>query len=122
MSTVTSSLFHGRALASDAVPSRDQRNQQLPEILSCDRVDAGGGFIQQQDSRTRNERGCQPQLLSHTPGKLSRPPILEGSQTDKIEDLHAAWQPFACTHAADLREEPDILQDRQFLIQREALR
>ena len=101
---------------------RDQADDQLPEILAGQRVDAGGGFIQQQDARASDQGRGQPQFLLHAARKLPGEAIFEGRQPDKLEDFHAAWIPLAGGQAAHLGEEADILQHGQVFIQRKTLR
>src|SRR5258706_16123245 len=74
--------------------SRDKSYYQLPEILACDRINTGGGFIEQQQARTCDERTRQPKFLFHTAGELACAAVFEFIQPHEFKDLHGTWQPF----------------------------
>ena len=50
-----------------------QADDQLPEVLARDRVDAGGRLVEQQQARAMDQRAGQPQLLFHARPKAGRP-------------------------------------------------
>jgi hypothetical protein len=100
----------------------DQADDQLPEGLARARIHAGGRLIQQEDPRAVDQRGRQSEFLFHPARELPGGAAGEFPQADEIQDFPAARQPAVSRKPAHFGEEAEVLEDRQFLVQRESLR
>jgi len=87
----------------------DQRDQELPEVLPRDRSTPWWAHPAAALGGRATSADASPSFC-RMPRRGARPPILEGRQPNEIKDLHAARQPFAGTHAPDLRKEADVLE------------
>ena len=86
---------------------------QFPELAARQRVDAGGGLVEDQQVRIVDERAAQPQLLLHAAGELSGRAVGEGGKARGLEQLADAALALGPGMAEEAAEELDVLEDRQ---------
>ena len=104
----------------DRQPTRQEFRQQLPELPARHRVDAGCRLIEDQDCRLVHEGAGERQLLLHAPRQPVRAAGTERRQLRHVEQPVARG--LIPTHTVNLREEGDVLVDRQIAVEREPLR
>ncbi len=71
---------HLRALATDAL-------DQLPELRARQRVDAGGGLVEDQQVGVVDQRAAEAELLLHAAGELARRALDEGREAGAAGQL-----------------------------------
>ena len=115
-------LVHiGRADQHGDLLLAQQRDDEPPEVLPGDRVDARGRLVQEQDARPVDQCQGQPQLLLHPAGELAGPPIAELLPGPQIPESPGCAASIAGWQAAHLGEELEVLQHGQVFVEREAL-
>ena len=90
-------------------PSADQVREQAPELAAGDRVDAGGGLVEEQDLGRVHQAARQRQLLLHAAGEAVRLPVAELGEAHPLEQQLAAGAPVL--DAAQQGEELHVLVD-----------
>src|SRR5262249_44637983 len=58
-----------------------------PELSARERVDAGGGLIEDEQVRIVDQRAAQAELLLHAAGELASRPVLERIEARRLEQL-----------------------------------
>ncbi len=104
---------HGHALGGQLV-------DLAPELAPRLGVDAGGGLVEQQQLRLGEDAGAQRQTLLPAARQLARQLPLAPRQPEPLDG--GARLPARVGHAVDAGHELEVLQDRQVLVQAEALR
>ena len=94
--------------------------QDQPEVAPRYRVDAGGGFVEDDQFRLVNQRAGERQFLFHAAGQMfHRPPAELGETGDREQPLLAFGQ-RGCRNQPQLGEEIDVFLDREFGVQVQA--
>ena len=101
---------HLRLTLADAV-------DQIPKLRPREGIDAGGGFIEDQQLRVVNERAAQAELLLHPPGELSCRAVAKRRQAGTLEQLIDADVAFGFIMAEQTGEEIDVFIDRQGMVE-----
>ncbi len=67
--------------------SRADAIDQLPELSPRQRIDTGGGFIENEKIRIVNERAAEAELLPHAARQFLRRPVGEGREPGAVQKL-----------------------------------
>jgi hypothetical protein len=108
-------LFHigGRHQHAHVRQIRPDARDQLPELAPRQRIDAGGGFVQDQQVRVVDERAAQAELLLHAAGQLAGRPVQKREQAGGARQHFDAPCPLVAVVAEQAGEEVEVLGDRQ---------
>ncbi len=90
---------------------------QRPELAARQRVDAGGGLIEDQQVRVVHQRAAQAHLLLHAAGQLARRPVREGPEAGGVEQLLHAHRTLGARQPEQLRHEVDVVGHAQLEVQ-----
>ena len=101
---------HAGALAADG---RDQ----IPEALAGERVDAGGGLVQDQQVRVVDQGAAQAQLLLHAPGELAGGAVAEFQQAGGLQQAINLLPTGRAAKAEEVGEEGEVLVHRQAVVE-----
>ncbi|MEA3219506.1 MAG: hypothetical protein OZX49_00596 [Immundisolibacter sp.] len=94
------------AVAADA-------GDQVPELAPRQRIDAGGGLVQDQQVRVVDQRAAQAELLLHAAGQLAGRPVQKWEQPGGARERLDPPCPLAAVVAEQAGEELEVLGDRQ---------
>ena len=83
---------------------------EFPEFTSRQRIDASGGFVQDQDIGIMNQRATQAELLLHASRELSCRPMGEGVQTGPLQEVSNPPLAFASAVAEQSTKKVDVLE------------
>jgi len=83
---------------------------QLPELAARQWVDAGGGFVEDQQVRVVDQRAAQPQLLLHAARQLAGRALGEGRQTGAVGQIGDALAALFGILAEQAAEEIQVLE------------
>ncbi|MCY1417919.1 hypothetical protein D9M71_334650 [compost metagenome] len=97
---------HARMAGADAF-------DQLPELAARQRIDAGGGLVEDQQVGIVDQRAAQPELLLHAAGQLARRPLGEGREAGAVQQVGDAPLALGLLVAEQAAEEVDVLEHRQ---------
>ncbi len=96
-------------------------DEERPEIVACDRVDAGRGLVQDQEFRLVQDRDRQRQALLHAErqgvGELVRGLV----QVEALDDVGDAGSTFFGRQPEQAGVQLQVLPDGQLLVEREGL-
>src|SRR5579872_5234219 len=96
--------------------------EQIPQVAARDRIDAGGGFVQEENARFVQQRGrqCQPLLPTARErfGELAR----EWRQSGQRDDVCDAARSALARELIGASVELQVLEDAEIAVQRERLR
>ena len=101
--------------------ARGKFEQQVPQVTASDRIDAGGGFVEEDHVGFVDQRTCQGQPL--LPSARKRPRQLVNSTADPGKLLHvlrSLSEPFA-RQSVDPSVEFEVFADAEVGIQAELL-
>jgi hypothetical protein len=98
-----------------------QVRQRVPELAPRHRVDAGGGFVEQQHARLRNERAGKRQLLLHAAAQPSCQAIGEPVHVEHAEIAHRPAIDLGARRLSQIADISDVLEDRQVRVEAERL-
>ncbi len=96
--------------------------ERIPELAAGYRVDAGGGFVEQQHFGFRHQRTGQREFLFHAAAEASGKAIGEAIHVEHAQIVHAALADLLRRDQAQVADIADILVDREVGIQTVALR
>jgi len=94
---------HRGTITADAI-------DQGPELLSRERIDAGGRLVEDQEVGIVHQRRAQPNLLLHSPRELPGGAIRESRQSRGGEQVGDPGHPFAVPLAEEAGEKVDVLE------------
>ncbi len=95
--------------------------QDAPEIPAAHWIDAGCGFVQQ-DQPWLGDQSCgQCKLLLHTAGESLRSAVDEGLQAGEGEEPPEAFRAHFCRNLVEVGVEFKVLQHSQISVQAELL-
>ena len=97
--------------------ARAQPVDQIPELAPRQRIDPGGGLIQDQEVRIVDQRAAQAELLLHAAGELFRRPVGEVGQRRRLHQLGDAPVALGSGLAEQTGEERDVLTHAQIRIE-----
>ena len=86
---------------------------QLPELRPRQRVDAGGGFVEDQQIGVVDQRAAEAELLLHATGQLARRALDEGCQPCAAGQLGDAPVALVGSPAEQPAKEFEVLEHRQ---------
>jgi hypothetical protein len=107
---------HGRLLLAHEL------EDDLPQFVPRQRVDAGRRFVEQKKIGRAHERAGKPQLLLHAAGKIAREPLREGPQSRHLHEAGIALRAVAFADTVQIGIEVEILLHGQVFVEAEALR
>jgi hypothetical protein len=84
---------------------------QVPELAARERVDTGGGVVQDQEVGIMNQCAAKAQLLLHSAGELAGWPVRERSKPSALEELVDPLFARAPVVAEETAEEIDIFEN-----------
>ena len=90
---------------------------QVPELLTRQRVDAGRRLVEDEQVGVVNQRAAEANLLFHSAGELARGPVGERTQAGGVEQVPDARLSLGVGHAKQSREEVDVLENAQLEVQ-----
>ena len=96
--------------------------ERVPEFAPRHGIDAGGGFVEQQHARLRNQRAGQRQLLLHAAAQPSGQPMLEPVHIEHAQVAASALGDLIGRHAPKIADIADVFRDGEIRIQAEGLR
>src|SRR5215471_6467334 len=99
-----------------------QMGQRIPEFAARDRVHARGWLIQQQDSRLRDQRARQRQLLLHASAQTSGQPFSEALHAEHAQIFVGAVSNLIRRYTPQVTNVANVLHHAEIGIQAEALR
>ncbi len=94
----------------------------LPELATRQRVDAGGGLVEQEQRRRRDQGAGQAELLFHAAGELAGQPIHERGER---RHLHQGWvsvAPGGGAHPVQIGVEIEVLSHLEVVVEAKPLR
>jgi hypothetical protein len=94
----------------------------MPEGIARLRIDAGSWLVEDEDPRLVQAGGRQLQALALPEGEIARQAIGDRREIEALQGIGDARRQFRARHLIEPRMEIKIGADRQFLIEREALR
>ena len=115
-------LVHVGGGHEDRDPAPVEPREDAPELASRHRVHAGRRLVQEDHVRLVDERRRERELLLHPAGEELRLPVLEPGQPGEGEQVAGALRLLRARHAPKLREEVEVLGNREVGIQAEPLR
>ena len=89
----------------DRPAAGDERQQQLLDLAGGDRVDALERFVEEQQSRTRQQRGGKRELLPHAVRVVGHQRPAGGRELHHAEQVRGAALRGRHVHGVDLRDE-----------------
>ncbi|MNE15590.1 hypothetical protein D3C80_1085060 [compost metagenome] len=89
---------------------------QLPEAPARQRVDAGGGFVENQQVRFVDQRTAQPELLLHAARQLARRALGKAQQVGGQQQVVHALFALLGAKAEQGGEEADVFADRKLRV------
>ncbi len=92
----------------------DQVVDDNPQIAAGDRIYAGGGFIEDEDSRVMDEGTAEGEFLLHSAGELTGESVLEIRELGNFQELLASPADKVGFHVVQVGEKFDILADGEF--------
>ncbi|GLK58309.1 hypothetical protein GCM10017624_04660 [Azotobacter vinelandii] len=98
-----------------------QLDQQFPEVVPRDRVDAGGGFVEDQDFRVVQHRHGQREALAHAQRQLFGQAVADLAQVEAVEHFADARRALRLGEVEQAGVQLQVLQDRQFAVEGERL-
>ena len=72
------------------MPWLESCGERVPELAARDRIDAGGGLVQQQDARLGHQRAGQRELLLHAAAQPAGQPVGEALHPEHRQVAPAA--------------------------------
>src|SRR5581483_807877 len=92
------------------------------EPAARQRVDAGGGLVEEDNRRLVEEGAAERQALAPAAGQIACAHVLPPLEPGHGDHESAPLFQLPPLEAVDAAEEPDVLIHRQSLVEREALR
>jgi hypothetical protein len=99
---------------------RPELGEQLPELATGHRIDAGGRLVEHEHRWLVHQRARERQLLFHPAGQPIGQPRAERQEAGQLEQTCTAV--VKVRHAVQAGEELHVFIDRQIAVQTEALR
>ena len=105
------SLVHVGRRDDHRCPRTMQPGEHPPELTARDRVDAGGGLVEQQQLGLVHERGREHELLLHAPGQMARLASAELGQPHPLQQRRRPLAAGLLRDPADGGEEVEVLSN-----------
>ena len=77
---------------------------QVPELLTRQRVDAGRRLVEDEQVWVVNQSAAETNFLFHSAGELARGPVGEGTQARGVKQLPDAGFSLGIGHAKESRK------------------
>lgn len=94
----------------------------LENKISRLRIDADGGFVEQQDGRVVDERAAEVEPSLHSAGEGLYAVVAAVGQSDEIEDGGDAFAQHSAGQAVEAAEEAEIFVGGEVIVQCDGLR
>src|SRR5205807_3050327 len=101
---------------------RGQLIDEVPELPARQRIDAARWLVEEDDRRLVQDRAAEREPLPPAAGQLARAEVLAALESGHLDREPAARLETRAVEPVDAAEEPDVLIDREALVQRKALR
>ena len=90
---------------------------QVPELAACERVDAGGRFVEHKQVGVVDQRAAEAELLLHAAGKLACRTVEEGIEAGAFCQAVDPAAALGGVMTEEAREELEVFLDREREIQ-----
>ena len=94
-------------------PTRADRIDQLPELTPRERIDTGGGLVENQQIRIVHQRAAEADFLLHAARELAAWSIRKWVEAGGFQKLVDACVPFGRALAEQPSEEVDVVEDAE---------
>ena len=118
----TLGLVHVRRADDDGHSLKQEVGQDVPELPPRDGIDAGGGFVEQQQIGLVDQGTGQGEFLLHTAGEPIGAAVAELGQAGEVQQALGPCAPLRSVHLVQVGEEGQVLIDAEVAVQAELLR
>src|SRR5262249_19474998 len=102
-------------------PLGRELEKQVPQLAPRDGVDPGGGLVEEQDAGLVHQGGGEGQPLLPAPGELGGQPVPVGIEAGEADGPLPPLPVPLAAQAVGRREEVEVLEGGQVLVERELL-
>src|SRR5205823_5265134 len=102
-------------------PTMTKIVEQIPNLLSMDRIQARGRLVQEKEGRIVNDRAAKREQLTHAPGETTSGGVAFSFQIDQAKDVFDSRLDLTWRHTVGASKKAKIFCHCQFPVQTEPL-